>query len=52
VRLLSIAALQLAPKVGDPEGTLLDFERRVLTLRETFNELQLIVLPDASSGDK
>jgi formamidase len=46
MRLLSIAALQLAPKVGDPEGTLLDFERRVVTLRETFNELQLIVLPE------
>ena len=46
MRLLSIAALQLAPKVGDPEGTLLEFERRVVTLRETFNELQLIVLPE------
>jgi formamidase len=46
VRLLSIAALQISPQVGDTQGTLEDFERRVLTLRETFNELQLIVAPE------
>jgi formamidase len=46
MRLLSIAALQISPKVGDPEATLEDFEHRVKTLRETFNDLQLIVAPE------
>lgn len=46
MRLLSIAALQISPHVGDPEATLQDFERRVITLRDTFNELQLIVIPE------
>jgi formamidase len=46
MRLLSIAALQIAPRTGEPEATLEDFEHRVLTLRDTFNELQLIVAPE------
>jgi predicted amidohydrolase len=46
MRLLSIAALQISPRVGDHQATLEDFERRVLTLRDTFNELQLIVVPE------
>ncbi len=46
MRLLSIAALQISPLIGAPEATLEDFERRVITLRETFNELQLIVVPE------
>jgi formamidase len=46
MRLLSIAALQISPRVGDPEGTLRELERRVIALRDTFNELQLIVAPE------
>jgi formamidase len=46
VRLLSIAALQLAPCLHDTRATLEEFERRVITLRETFNELQLVILPE------
>jgi formamidase len=46
MRLLSIAGLQISPEVGDPGATLDDFEHRVRTLRETFNELQLIVAPE------
>jgi formamidase len=46
MRLLSIAALQISPRIGQPQATLEDFERRVLTLRETFNELQLVVAPE------
>jgi formamidase len=46
MRLLSIAGLQISPKVGDPEATIEDFENRVRTLHQTFNELQLIVAPE------
>jgi formamidase len=46
MRLLSIAALQISPQVGRPEATLEDFERRVLVLRETFTELQMVVAPE------
>jgi formamidase len=46
MRVLPIAGLQISPHIGDPEGTFDDFERRVMTLRETFNELQLIVAPE------
>ncbi len=46
MRLLSIAALQIAPHVGQLTATLEDFERRVLTLRETFDELQMVVAPE------
>jgi formamidase len=46
MRPLSIAALQISPKIGEPEATLADFEHRVRTLRDTFNELQLIVAPE------
>ncbi|HEY0517397.1 MAG TPA: carbon-nitrogen hydrolase family protein [Solirubrobacteraceae bacterium] len=46
MRPLPLAALQIAPVVGDPEATLSDFERRVRVLGETFNELQLIVAPE------
>ena len=46
MRLLSIAALQIAPQVGELDATLQDFERRVLILRETFNELQMVVAPE------
>jgi formamidase len=46
VRLLNIAALQISPVKGDPEGTLTDFERRVWTLRESLNELQLVIAPE------
>src|SRR5947209_1088106 len=46
MRLLSIAALQIAPQVGDPEATLTEFERRAIVLGETFNDLQLIVAPE------
>jgi formamidase len=46
MRLLSIAALQISPLVGNAQATVEDFERRVFVLRETFNELQLIVAPE------
>jgi formamidase len=46
VRLLSLAALQISPVTGDPEATLNEFERRVAILRESFNELQLVVVPE------
>jgi formamidase len=46
VRPLAIAALQVAPVVGDPEATLSDFERRVLTLSESLKHLQLIIAPE------
>src|SRR5438477_8389466 len=46
MRLLSIAALQISPRVGSREATLEDFEHRVTTLRETFNELQMVVAPE------
>src|SRR4051794_35516122 len=46
MRLLSIAALQISPYVGEPQATLEDFERRVLTLHETFNELQIVMAPE------
>jgi formamidase len=46
VRLLSIAALQLAPYLHDVQATLEEFERRVITLSETLNELQLVILPE------
>jgi formamidase len=46
MRLLNIAALQISPVVGDLEGTLDDFERRVRTLRKALNELQLVIVPE------
>jgi formamidase len=46
MRLLSLAALQISPQTGNPQATLEDFEHRVRTLRETFNELQLVVAPE------
>ena len=46
MRLLNIAALQVAPVKGDPEATLKDFEVRVQKLRQSLNELQLIVVPE------
>jgi formamidase len=46
VRLLSIAALQLPPVIGDPGATVAGFERRVATLRESFADVQLIVAPE------
>ncbi|HEV7585341.1 MAG TPA: carbon-nitrogen hydrolase family protein [Solirubrobacteraceae bacterium] len=46
MRLLSIAALQISPVVHDMEATLRDFEQRVGTLAETFNGLQLVVVPE------
>ncbi|MDQ6841023.1 MAG: carbon-nitrogen hydrolase family protein, partial [Actinomycetota bacterium] len=46
MRLLSIAALQIAPIKGDPEATWVDFERRVITLRESLNGLQLVIAPE------
>ena len=46
MRLLSIAALQISPLVDDVERTVADFERRVTTLADTFNELQLVVAPE------
>jgi formamidase len=46
LRLLSIAALQVSPVVHDVEATVLDFERRVGTLAETFNDLQLVLAPE------
>jgi formamidase len=46
LRLLSIAALQISPVVHDMEATLRDFEQRVGTLAETFNGLQLVVVPE------
>jgi formamidase len=46
MRLLSIAALQIAPIKGDPEATLVDFERRVRTLQESLNDLQLVLAPE------
>ncbi|MGZ4231871.1 MAG: carbon-nitrogen hydrolase family protein [Solirubrobacteraceae bacterium] len=46
MRLLSIAALQISPLVDDVEGTVADFERRVTTLADTFNELQLVIAPE------
>ena len=46
VRLLSIAALQISPLIDDVEGTVAEFERRVTTLADTFNELQLVVAPE------
>lgn len=46
VRLLSIAALQIAPVKGDPEATWVDFERRVTTLHESLNGLQLVIAPE------
>lgn len=46
MRLLSIAGLQISPQVGDPAATLDDFEHRVATLHETFNELQLVIAPE------
>src|SRR5947209_3197767 len=46
VRPLAIAALQVAPVIGDPEATVADFERRVLTLSQSLKHLQLIVAPE------
>ena len=46
MRLLSIAALQIAPIKGDPEATWVDFERRVTTLQESLNGLQLVIAPE------
>ena len=46
MRLLSIAALQIAPIKGDPEATWVDFERRVTTLQESLNGLQLMIAPE------
>ncbi len=46
MRLLNIAAPQVAPVKGDPEATLKDFEVRVQKLRQSLNELQLIVVPE------
>jgi formamidase len=46
VRPLAIAALQLAPVVGDPEATFSDFERRVVTLSQSLKHIQLIVAPE------
>jgi formamidase len=46
MRLLSIAALQIEAELRDPGATLTDFERRVRVLRETFNELQLVIVPE------
>jgi formamidase len=46
VRLLSIAALQLPPVIGDPEATLERFEQRVATIKESFTDVQMIVAPE------
>jgi formamidase len=46
VRLLSIAALQLPPVVGDPDATLRRFEQRVATIRNSFTGVQLIIAPE------
>ncbi|MDQ6815906.1 MAG: carbon-nitrogen hydrolase family protein, partial [Actinomycetota bacterium] len=46
MRLLNIAALQIAPVVGDPEATLEDFADRVEKLCETLNEIQLVIVPE------
>jgi formamidase len=46
VRLLSIAALQLPPVIGDPEATLQRFEERVATISESFTDVQMIVAPE------
>jgi formamidase len=46
VRLLNIAALQISPAKGEPEVTLKDFEARVRRLRESLNELQLVIVPE------
>jgi formamidase len=46
LRLLSIAALQIAPVVNDIDATLDDFERRVRVLPESFKDLQLVVAPE------
>jgi formamidase len=46
MRLLHIAALQLSSVVHDPEATVEEFERRTTILRETFNDLQLVILPE------
>jgi formamidase len=46
VRLLSIAALQLPPVIGDPDATLERFEQRVATIKESFTDVQMIVAPE------
>jgi formamidase len=46
MRLLSLAALQMSPIIGDVTGTISEFEQRVRTLAETFNDLQLVVAPE------
>ena len=46
MRLLSIAALQLPPVIGDPEATLVQFEKRVAAVRDSFTDVQLIVAPE------
>lgn len=46
MRLLSVAALQVSPVVGDPEATLARFERRVRALRRELPGLQLVVAPE------
>jgi formamidase len=46
MRVLSIAALQVAPVQGNPDATLERFEERVRAAREVFNGVQLIVAPE------
>jgi formamidase len=46
VRLLSIAALQLPPVIGDPEATMVGFEQQVATVKDSFPDVQLIMAPE------
>src|SRR4051794_4120646 len=46
VRSLFVAGLQTAGLPGDPAATLVQFERHVRALRETFDGLQLVVAPE------
>src|SRR4051812_45736229 len=46
VRLLSIAALQLPPVIGDPEATMVRFEQQVATVKDSFPDVQLIMAPE------
>jgi formamidase len=45
-RSLFVAALQTAGVPGDPAATLEQFERKVRSLRATFEDLQLVVAPE------
>jgi formamidase len=46
VRPLSVAALQIAPVVGDPDATLVQFEQRLTTVAASFPGVQLILAPE------